>query len=95
MLSAINKNMSRKIKIAGVIFACSLGVLTSRPAAAQEKKQGWGETNKLEDAEIIVEKNRVNELPEANRNYEKFKIEPPEKSPGRWCTGLRIINWQI
>jgi hypothetical protein len=61
------------ITFCGWVLCCTL------PAAAQQT--GWGENNKLEDAEIIVEKNRVNELPEANRNFEKFRIQPPEKKP--------------
>jgi hypothetical protein len=67
------------VKTAGFLALLGVGFGWSLPAAAQQP--GWEGTNKLEDAEIVVEKNRVNELPEANRNYEKFKIEPPEKKP--------------
>ncbi|RSK25211.1 TonB-dependent receptor [Hymenobacter metallilatus] len=35
---------------------------------------------KIEDAEIEIVKERVNELPEATRNFEKVKIEAPAKS---------------
>lgn len=74
-----NKNitMVNKIKLAGLAAFCSLGLLWSLPVSGQQPN--WSESNKLEDAEIVVEKNRVNQLPEANRNYEKFKISPPEK----------------
>ncbi|MGV3641408.1 MAG: hypothetical protein ACO1NZ_12860 [Adhaeribacter sp.] len=71
--------MMNKYKSAGFLALLGLGFGWSLPAAAQQP--GWGGNNKLEDAEIVVEKNRVNELPEANRNYEKFKIAPPEKTP--------------
>lgn len=67
------------VRTAGVLALFGLSLGWSLPAAAQQP--GWGGNQKLEDAEIVVEKNRVNELPEAVRNYEKFKIEPPEKKP--------------
>ncbi|RSK49839.1 TonB-dependent receptor [Hymenobacter rigui] len=35
---------------------------------------------KIEDAEIEIVKERVNELPEATRNFEKVKVEAPAKS---------------
>jgi hypothetical protein len=44
---------------------------------AQAQNTGWGEGSKLQDAEVVVEKNRVIELPQATRNFEKFKIKPP------------------
>ncbi len=82
MQCAKKSNMSSPNRLVCFLLDCSLGILTAAPLVAQDdKKKGWGETNKLEDAEIVVEKNRVNELPEANRNFEKFKIEPPEKKP--------------
>ena len=71
--------MNRKLKSAGIVILCGFGFLSSLGVAAQDTKPGWNEPNKLEDAEIVVEKNRVNELPEANRNYEKFRITPAEK----------------
>ncbi|GEO03652.1 hypothetical protein AAE02nite_13160 [Adhaeribacter aerolatus] len=71
--------MSSNLKKISLITFCSLGVFWSLPLAAQQT--GWGEKNKLEDAEIVVEKNRVNELPEATRNFEKLRIPPPEKKP--------------
>ncbi len=39
--------------------------------------QGWDENSKLEDTEIIVEKDRKIELPVASRNFEKVKVEAP------------------
>ncbi|MFB9862109.1 hypothetical protein [Rufibacter immobilis] len=60
-------------KWAGVSALFLLGLL---PAA--HAQTGWGEGNKLESTEIVVEKNRVLELPEANRNFEKFLIQPPK-----------------
>ncbi|MBC3539751.1 hypothetical protein ACFSC6_21315 [Rufibacter sediminis] len=59
-------------KWAGVSALFLLGLL---PAA--QAQTGWGEGNKLESTEIVVEKNRVLELPEANRNFQKFLIQPP------------------
>jgi len=71
--------MNKIIRSAGFLVLCGLGFFKGLPAAAQGTQPGWGEQNKLEDAEIVVEKNRVNQLPEANRNYEKFRLPPPEK----------------
>ncbi|ALJ00629.1 TonB-dependent receptor [Rufibacter tibetensis] len=60
-------------KWAGVSALFLLGLL---PAA--HAQTGWGEGTKLESTEIVVEKNRVLELPEANRNFQKFLIQPPK-----------------
>lgn len=65
--------MKNKIRIAGFGIISSFLALVVLPALAQKT------TGKLEDAEIVVEKSRVNELPEASRNFEKFKVTPPEK----------------
>jgi hypothetical protein len=84
--------MMNKFKSAGFLALLGLGFGWSLPAAAQQQP-GWNGNNKLEDSEIIVEKNRVNELPEANRNYEKFKIDPPEKKPQQ--VGYRFADYKI
>ncbi|RNI30718.1 TonB-dependent receptor [Rufibacter latericius] len=60
-------------KWAGVSALILLGLL---PAA--QAQTGWGEGTKLESTEIVVEKNRTLELPEANRNFQKFLIQPPK-----------------
>ncbi|WP_026464494.1 hypothetical protein [Adhaeribacter aquaticus] len=73
--------MNNKLRTTGLAALCSLGIFWSLPAVAQQRSGNWGESNKLEDAEIVVEKNRVNELPEANRNFEKFRISPIERKP--------------
>ncbi|AKQ45588.1 hypothetical protein TH63_07890 [Rufibacter radiotolerans] len=65
--------MRTKIHLAGLSALLMLGFL---PAA--QAQTGWGEGTKLENTEIVVEKNRVLELPEANRNFEKFLIQPPK-----------------
>ncbi|WP_188813586.1 hypothetical protein [Hymenobacter cavernae] len=43
--------------------------------------RGWAQRTggKIEDAEIEIVKERVNELPEATRNFDKIKIEAPAK----------------
>jgi len=46
-------------------------------------QKGWNNDGKLESTEIVVEKNKVLELPEASRNYEKFRIDPPEKKTNK------------
>ena len=65
--------MKNRLKIAGLTFTAAFVVVASTAGWAQRN------TGKLEDAEIVVEKSRVNELPEASRNFEKFKVAPPEK----------------
>ncbi len=68
-----NKTMRYTTKWAGVSALFLLGLIP----AAQAQQTGWGEGNKLESTEIVVEKNRTLELPEANRNFQKFLIQPP------------------
>ncbi|OUJ74714.1 TonB-dependent receptor [Hymenobacter crusticola] len=43
--------------------------------------RGWAQRTggKIEDAEIEIVKERVNELPEATRNFDKIKVEAPAK----------------
>lgn len=65
--------MKKIVKIAGLAFTASFCLMASTTTWAQKT------SGKLEDAEIVVEKSRVNELPEASRNFEKFKVAPPEK----------------
>ena len=65
--------MRNIVKITGLGLLGGIMSLLTQPTWAQKA------TGKLEDAEIVVEKSRVNELPEASRNFEKFKVTPPEK----------------
>ncbi|WP_205500688.1 hypothetical protein [Rufibacter psychrotolerans] len=65
--------MRNTTKWTGISALFLLGLL---PAA--HAQTGWGEGTKLESTEIVVEKNRVLELPEAHRNFEKFLIQPPK-----------------
>lgn len=68
--------MKNKLRLASLAIVLSVGY--SYLNTAQAQTQGWSEGGKLEDAEVVVEKNRVIELPQAARNYEKFRINPPE-----------------
>jgi hypothetical protein len=68
--------MKNKIRLASLAIVLSVGYSYLNNAQAQT--QGWGEGAKLEDAEVVVEKNRVIELPQAARNFEKFRIDPPQ-----------------
>ena len=65
--------MNKQLSLAAI---ASLGLLTWQ---AQAQKTGWSESGKLEDTEIIVEKDRKIELPVAARNFQKAKIQPPAK----------------
>ncbi|MEJ8802434.1 hypothetical protein [Pontibacter sp. H249] len=66
--------MKNKLRLASLAVVLSVGFSYMNQAQAQ----GWGEGAKLEDAEVVVEKNRVIELPQAARNFEKFRIPAPE-----------------
>lgn len=68
--------MKNKFRIASLAIVLSVGYSYLNSAQAQNNS-GWNEGAKLEDAEVVVEKNRVIELPQAARNFEKFRIEPP------------------
>ncbi|TYZ08323.1 hypothetical protein FY528_12785 [Hymenobacter lutimineralis] len=49
-------------------------------SAAPQLAQAQRTRGKIEDAEIEIVKERVNQLPEATRNYEKVQIAPPTKT---------------
>ncbi|RDV14825.1 hypothetical protein DXT99_12730 [Pontibacter diazotrophicus] len=78
--------MKNKIRLASLAIVLCVGYSYQNNVQAQT--QGWGEGAKLEDAEVIVEKNRVIELPQAARNFEKFRIDPPE-------TGDRNVRYRF
>jgi hypothetical protein len=59
------------------------GLLASVPAAAQAQPTRPGTRGKIEEAEIEIVKERVNQLPEAARNFEKIKVTPPAKTAGK------------
>ncbi|MER2998171.1 TonB-dependent receptor [Pontibacter populi] len=67
--------MKNKIRKASLAIVLCVGYAFMNGVQAQNN--GWGEGAKLEDAEVVVEKNRVIELPNAARNFEKFKVDPP------------------
>ncbi|TXK47683.1 hypothetical protein FVR03_09060 [Pontibacter qinzhouensis] len=69
--------MKNKFKLASLAIVFSVGYSFMNTVQAQGGT-GWGEGAKLEDAQVVVEKNRVIELPRAARNFEKFRIDPPE-----------------
>ncbi|UYZ64118.1 TonB-dependent receptor [Hymenobacter weizhouensis] len=63
--------MTHKLLAAAALFTAT----ASATDAWAQKSRG-----KIEDAEIEIVKERVNELPEATRNFEKVKIEAPTKT---------------
>jgi hypothetical protein len=65
--------MKNTIKLSGIALLLAFGPVAGFQAFAQ------GGGGKLESTEIVVEKSRVIDLPEASRNYEKFRLDPPEK----------------
>ncbi|MFD2516081.1 hypothetical protein ACFSRY_19565 [Pontibacter locisalis] len=81
--------MKNKLKFATLAIVLSVGYSYMNQAQAQ----GWGEGTKLEDAEIVVEKNRVIELPQAARNFEKFRIPPPES--GDRNVRYRFVDYRL
>ncbi len=68
--------MKNKVRKASLAIVLCVGYAFANQALAQNN--GWGEGAKLEDAEVVVEKNRVIELPNAARNFEKFRVDPPQ-----------------
>ncbi|GAB3527213.1 hypothetical protein GCM10027443_03400 [Pontibacter brevis] len=78
--------MKNKIRLASLAIVLCVGYSYQNNVQAQN--QGWGEGAKLEDAEVVVEKNRVIELPQAARNFEKFRVDPPE-------TGDRNVRYRF
>src|SRR5687768_13667916 len=58
------------------MLAAAALLTVAAPATVWAQKTG----GKIEDAEIEIVKERVNELPEATRNFQKVKIEAPTKA---------------
>ena len=69
--------MKNKLKKASLAIVLCVGYSFMNSANAQTT--GWGEGAKLQDAEVVVEKDRKIELPRASRNYQKFAVAPPEQ----------------
>jgi hypothetical protein len=67
----------RRGAVAGLVLAGAVGSL---PLAAQAQPNKGKPRGKIEAAEIEIVKERVNQLPEATRNYEKIKIPAPPKA---------------
>jgi hypothetical protein len=59
------------------------GLLAAVPAAVQAQTTRPNTRGKIEEAEIEIVKERVNQLPEAARNFEKIKIDPPAKTASK------------
>ncbi len=59
------------------IFLLFGSLLFSGAALAQE--QQWNEEGEIEDAEVVIEKDREIELPRANRNFERVPPLPVQK----------------
>lgn len=67
--------------VAGVMLLGAL--LATAPAAAQPGRPRSPTRGKIQDAEIEIVKERVNELPEATRNFDKIKLAPPPPAADR------------
>ncbi len=79
-----------KMMVGGIAF---FGLLVAGGPIAQA--QNWGEESDLDDTEIIIEKDRRIELPQAVRNYQK--IAPPEAQIGlqNMRYDFRNIDFQV
>lgn len=62
--------------VAGLVLAAGL---VGAPAAQAQPNKGK-QTGKIEEAEIEIVKERVNQLPEATRNFDKIKLPVPPKT---------------
>jgi hypothetical protein len=71
---ALGRNWRPARTFAGVALL-AVGLLNAAPVAAQTKKPTKRGT--IQDAEIEIVKERVNQLPEATRNFDKIKLTPP------------------
>ncbi|MFC7668872.1 hypothetical protein ACFQT0_17000 [Hymenobacter humi] len=63
---------------AGLVLATVLAGAVAPAAVAQTTKPRT--TGKIEEAEIEIVKERVNQLPEATRNFDKIKLPAPPKA---------------
>ncbi|MBC8084888.1 MAG: hypothetical protein H7Z21_16950 [Hymenobacter sp.] len=62
-------------------FAAVAAGLVCAAASAASAQSGRGKTTgKIEEAEIEIVKERVNQLPEATRNFDKIKLPAPPKA---------------
>ena len=71
----IHKSTSKRRQGAGLALAAML-VAGAAPAAFAQPTKGRN-TGKIEEAEIEIVKERVNQLPEATRNFGKIKLPAP------------------
>ena len=83
---AYSRNARPLSALAGAagLLLTSLSLLTVAPAAAQTRPPRTPPTRgKIQDAEIEIVKERVNQLPEATRNFDKIKLTPPPQAADR------------
>lgn len=83
----INVFPGNKTCKAACCYLILLGILSTLQLKAQVKRDDNGE---IEDAEIIIEKNREIELPEASRNFEK--ITAPVRQPDPMLQQYQFID---
>ena len=69
---------SGAVLVTGLALAAVLAGAAAPAAQAQPTKPK--STGKIEEAEIEIVKERVNQLPEATRNYDKIKLPAPPKT---------------
>jgi hypothetical protein len=62
----------------GIVLAVLLAGAVAQPVAAQPTK--GKPRGKIEEAEIEIVKERINQLPEATRNFDKIKLPAPPKA---------------
>jgi hypothetical protein len=83
------KNRLKKASMAAIVLCAGYSFLNS----AQAQTTGWGEGSRLQDAEVVVEKDRKIELPRASRNYQKFAVVAPE--PGERNVRYRFNDYRL
>lgn len=87
--NTIMKNRLKKASLAAIVLCAGYSFLNS----AQAQTTGWGEGSRLQDAEVVVEKDRKIELPRASRNYQKFAVVAPE--PGDRNVRYRFNDYRL
>jgi len=83
-MKRLSINNSQPTRHSGAVLATGLALAVVLAGAAAPVAQAQStkpkSTGKIEEAEIEIVKERVNQLPEATRNYDKIKLPVPPKT---------------
>lgn len=80
------KHNFRFVFIVAMLFGASFNLFAQR---------NWGEDGEIEAAEIIIEKDRLIELPQANRSFEKISPPPVYSSNADLKYDFKTFNYSV